>query len=133
MVLCLYTKLNNKCQEKIMGNLDLHKAIADVIGAGDKYVVMTEFFKTAPCRDIFSVVKDIAANAFYVFYDEDSTICHKFIGKGDALSTFIADAYGIKFHISTSKNWSKQLVTYDHIQAKDYAMDSIRYGHAIIQ
>lgn len=113
-----------------MIELDLGKAVNDVIGKGNSYV-MTDFFRTGRTREIFVVVKDVVSQSFYIFYDEDTTICHKMMGSADDLSAFIAKAYDIKFHISTSKNWSSSMVTYDHIRAKDYAIDSIRYGHAM--
>lgn len=115
-----------------MKNLDLSAAVNDVVGKGNGYV-MTDFFRTGNTRDIFVAVKDLASQAFYIFYDEDTTICHKLIGNADDFSNFIADAYEIKFHISTSKHWSNKMVTYDHIKAKDNAIDCVRYGQVICQ
>ena len=113
-----------------MADLDLSKAVNDVIGKGNSYV-MTDFFRTGQNREIFVVVKDVASQAFYIFYDEDTTICHKMMGTADDFSAFIAQAYDIKFHISTSKNWTSGMVTYDHIKAKDHAIDCIRYGNTM--
>lgn len=110
--------------------LNLKQAVDDVIGEGNSYV-MTDFFRTGYKGEIFTVVKDLVNQSFYIFYDEDTTICHKLMGTADEFSLFISEAYGFKFHISSSRNWSKNLLTYDHICAKDYAIDSIRYGCAI--
>lgn len=110
--------------------LDLNQAVNDVIGQGNAYV-MTDFFRTGNPSEIFVAVKDQLSQSFYIFYDEDTTICHKLIGTADDFSAFIANAYSIKFHISSSRNWSKALLTYDHIMAKDYAFDCVRYGHAL--
>lgn len=114
-----------------MAVLDVEKAINDVIG--NDGLILTRFFKTCSTRDIFCVVKDVSIDGFYIFYDEDTTICHKFMGDSDRFSRFIELVYDMKFHISTSKNWDKNMVTYDHIQAKDQAIDYIRYGCRMIE
>lgn len=115
-----------------MAGLDLEKSIIEVIGKDSKFIIMSEFFKTRSTRDIFCVVKDIKADVFYIFYDEDTTICHKMMGRSNEFSAFISLVYDIAFDISASKGWDKNMLTYDHIQAKDQGIDFIRYGRQMI-